>query len=162
MSDGPLQDEWFRQTPPVPSDRPSSLPPSRLAGDPVWSAIAGALGGAIGSVAVILVGTYFAVPIALHVQPLHAALLGAAGVALGAGFGRVMRRLTRFVPRVVFGAVSAVALWLLVYAFVLVRMVPAAAAAIPFATSAVAALAYGACTGAVPPLRTRKERGRRL
>jgi hypothetical protein len=111
---------------------------------------------------VILIAPRLPAPIDLHLRPVTAVVAVLAGVALGAAFGRLTRRLVRILPRILFGAVTAAALWLLSYAFVLMRVAPQLASAIPFTSSALCALAYGACTGAIPPTRTRTERGRKV
>lgn len=169
VSNRPLQDDWFNQAPPAslrpsafPSLRPSAMPPPRVAGDPMWSSLSGAVGGAVGAVLVAGAGFALHVPAASHPPALWIALLVVTAVVLGAAFGRVTRRLTRFLPRVVFGAIASVALWLLLYAFVLVRFAPGATASIPFGSTALGALLYGACIGAMPLVRTRSERGRKL
>lgn len=128
----------------------------------MWSSLSGAVGGAIGSIAAAGAGVALHVPVASHPGVAWAAFLVVTAVVLGAAFGRVTRRLTRVVPRVLFGAVASVALCLLLYAFVLARFAPRAAASVPFGTSALGALLYGVCIGAMPLLRTRSERGRAL
>jgi Na+/H+ antiporter NhaD/arsenite permease-like protein len=62
----------------------------------------------------------------------------------------------------VFGSVAAAALWLFAYAFVVIRFAPQMARAVPFTSTILYALAYGACIGALPPFRIRKERGRKM
>jgi hypothetical protein len=138
------------------------LPPARLAGDPLWSAVSGALGGAIGTWAVAFVGRWLQVPLALHMPSEQTALAVVGGATVGAVFGRLTRRLVRVVPRVVFGAIAAGAVWLLLYAFVFGRFAPHLAGAISFQDSTLGAILYGAFTGAIPPIRTRGERGRRV
>jgi hypothetical protein len=127
----------------------------------MWSALSGAVGGAIGSIVAAAAGVTLHVPAASHPHPAWA-LLAVVAVVLGAAFGRVTRRLTRVLPRILFGAVAAVTLCLVFYAFVLARVAPGAAASIPFGTSALGALLYGACIGAMPLLKTRSERGRKV
>jgi tellurite resistance protein TehA-like permease len=127
----------------------------------MWSALSGAVGGAIGSCVAAGAGVALRVPAASHPHPAWT-LLVVVAVVLGAAFGRVTRRLTRVLPRILFGAIAAVTLCLGFYAFVLARVAPGAAASIPFGTSALGALLYGACIGAMPLLRTRSERGRKL
>ncbi|MGH7436762.1 MAG: hypothetical protein ACRENE_13900 [Polyangiaceae bacterium] len=169
MSNGPLQDDWFSKAP-VPSDRPgglpslrpSAMPPPRVAGDPMWSSLSGAVGGAVGVGAALLGGMLVHTPVAVHPHASWIVLAIVGGVALGAAFGRVTRRLTRLLPRVIFGAVASVSLCLVLYAFVLVRVAPGSTSLVPFQTSALWALVYGACLGATPLLRTRSERGRKL
>ena len=170
MSNGPLQDDWFSQAP-VPSDRPgglpsmrpSAMPPARVAGDPMWSSLSGAVGGALGVGSALLGGALLHAPVAAHPRASWIVLGILGGVALGAAFGRITRRLTRVLPRVIFGVVASVSLCLVLYAFVLVRVAPELdRRSIPFQTSALGALLYGACLGAMPLLRTRSERGRKL
>jgi hypothetical protein len=164
VKDRSKHDDWFQPSvpPAPPSEHPSSLPPARLAGDPLWSAVSGTLGGAIGTSAVALVGRWLQVPLALHVPSGQIALAVAGGAAVGAVFGRLTRRLVRVVPRVVFGAIAAAVVWLLLYAFVFGRFAPHLAHAISFEDSTIGAALYGAFTGAIPPIRTRGERGRRV
>jgi hypothetical protein len=128
----------------------------------MWSSLSGALGGAIGAILAAAAGAALHVPAVTHPDSGWVALLVVTAVALGAAFGRVTRRLTRVLPRVVFAAVASVALCLLLYAFVLARFAPGSAASIPFGTSALGSLLYGACVGAMPLMRTRSERGRKL
>jgi hypothetical protein len=111
---------------------------------------------------VLYAGMFLGIPRVDKLRPEWAAALVTAGVVLGAAFGRITRRLRRLFARVAFGAIEAVSLWLLLYAFVLLRFAPASTAAIPFGLTAAAALLYGACVGAVPPMRVRYERGRRF
>jgi|SRR5580658_5695798 hypothetical protein len=164
MKDRSQHDDWFRPSvpPAPPSEDPGGLPPARLAGDPLWSAVSGALGGAIGTSAVALAGRWLQVPLALRVPSEQIALAVVGGVAVGAVFGRLTRRLVRIVPRVVFGAIAAGAVWLLLYALVFGRFAPHLAHAISFQDSTLGATLYGAFTGAIPPIRTRGERGRRV
>ena len=128
----------------------------------MWSSLSGAVGGAIGSVVAMGGGVALHVPAASHPRAAWVALLVVMAVVLGAAFGRVTRRLTRVLPRVLFGAVASVTLCLILYAFVLTRFAPGSAALAPFGTSALGALLCGACIGAMPLVRTRNERGRKL
>jgi hypothetical protein len=114
------------------------------------------------AVALMAATSVYATPSASHVQLRAAAAVVLAGAAWGAAFGRLTRRLVRVLPRLAFGAVIASASWLLFYAFVVERLAPGLAAAVPFGRSILGALGYGLCIGAVPPLRLRDERGRKL
>jgi hypothetical protein len=156
-----LSDEWFEQAVRVsapPSERSSALPAAMPAGDPVWSVVLGAIAGAIGGfVFAFIVGGSRALA---HGEALGATVL--VGAAMGALFGRVTRRLLRVVPRMIVGASLASATWLTAYAFVLMRFEPHWARALPIATSILAALACGACMGALPPIGVRDERGKRV
>jgi hypothetical protein len=144
------------------TDGLDDLPPSRLAGDPTWSSVAGAIGGGIAATVFLYTGMIIGVPAVESLRPELAAAIVTTGVVMGAVFGRITRRLRRLFARVAFGAIEAVSLWLVLYAFVLLRYLPASAAAIPFGVTAAAVLLYGACVGAVPPMRVRYERGRRF
>lgn len=146
----------------VRTDGLDELPPARLAGDPTWSSAAGAMGGGVATAAVLYAGMFLGVPAVEKLRPEWAAAIVASGVVLGAAFGRITRRLRRLFARVAFGAIEAVSLWLVLYAFVLLRFAPVSTAAIPFGVTVAAALVYGACVGAVPPMRVRYERGRRF
>jgi hypothetical protein len=137
-------------------------PAAQLAGDPLWSSLVGAIGGGVAAALVLYLGTFVRDALAEGLRPEWAAAIVTAGAVTGAVFGRVMRRLTKLLPRVAFSAIEAGALWLLLYAFVLARVAPGARAAMPFGLTAVGALIYGACVGAVPPVRVRYERGRRV
>jgi hypothetical protein len=153
-----LQDDWFKRAVSSipPSLRPSAMPPPRTAGEPLWSAASGAIGGGLGAIALVVAAMGSRIPFPLQRTPLL--ILG--GVLVGALIGRISRRLVRVLPRVVFGSLFAGAVWLFFYAFFVTRFAPQMASAVPFAKSAVGALIYGACTGAVPPIRVRSERGR--
>jgi hypothetical protein len=159
MSGERLHDEWFRQTSetPSPPQWPSTLRPGRPAGDPFWSTLGGAVGGLIGAVAVL------ALPktVDLRTQPAIGAATVLVGAALGAAFGRMTRRLLRVVPRIALGAIVASTVWLAVYAFLILRFAPQLTTSLPFASSVLDALIFGACLGVLPPLRVRNERGRR-
>ncbi|MGH7435759.1 MAG: hypothetical protein ACRENE_08795 [Polyangiaceae bacterium] len=137
-------------------------PPEQLAGDPGWSLLVGAITGGVAAALVLYLGMFVRPSLAEGLPPEWAAVVVGAGAAMGAVFGRVTRRLTKVIPRVAFGSIEAGALWLALYAFVLARFAPGARAAIPFGVTAVGALIYGACVGAVPPVRVRYERGRRV
>jgi hypothetical protein len=138
------------------------MPPARRTGDPLWSTLAGAGAGAVGGAVALMATTYARVPGAIHVELKAAAIVVLVGAASGAAFGRLTRRLVRVLPRLAFGAVIASTSWLLLYAFVLTRLAPGFTAAIPFGSSILGALGFGLCIGAVPPMRLRDERGRRL
>ena len=158
----PIEVEVEERKPVVATDGLDPLPPARLAGDPTWSSVAGALGGGVATAVVLYTGMFLAVPQVENLRPEWAGAVVTAGVVLGAAFGRITRRLRRLFARVAFGAIEAVSLWLVLYAFVLLRFAPASTAAIPFGVTAAGALIYGACVGAVPPMRVRYERGRRF
>ncbi len=157
-----LSDEWFKQAQArpsaPPSQRPSALPPAEPAGHPVWSLVGGAIAGAVGGVVFVWVVT----PSGGYPDQRAFAIGAAVGAMIGGLLGRLTRRLLRIVPRIVVGACFASALWLLAYAFVLLRFAPELARSLPLVTSIVAALSYGACVGALPPMRVRKERGRSI
>ena len=159
MSGERLHDEWFHQNSetPSPPQWPSTLRPGRRAGDPFWSTLGGAIGGLIGAVAVLALS----IAVGLRTQPAIAAATALVGSALGAAFGRITRRLLRVVPRIALGVIVASTIWLAVYAFVILRFAPQLTTSLPFASSVLDALIFGACLGAVPPLRVRNERGRR-
>jgi hypothetical protein len=146
----------------VRADGLDDRPPARLAGDPTWSSAAGAIGGGVATAMFLYAGMFLGLRPVEKLQAEWAAALVTAGVVLGAGFGRTTRRLMRLFARVAFGAIEAVSLWLVLYVFVLLRFAPASTAAIPFGLTAAAALLYGACVGAVPPMRIRYEHGRRF
>jgi len=152
-----LGDEWFQQALRV-SAPPSALPPALPAGDPRWSLVLGAIAGGLGAFLFAwIVGGSRAL---VHGELLAIAVL--MGAAMGAIFGRITRRLLRVVPRMVVGACLASAAWLVAYAFVMPRFEPHVACALPIGTSIVAALVYGVCLGALPPIGVRGERGRRV
>lgn len=151
---------WFDQPPLAsvpPSIRPSDLPPARSAGAPLASAVAGMLGGMIGGTASLVV--YVAIA-RTRITYEHAALVVSAGAVFGGLFGRVSRRLFRPTLRVVCAVALTLSSWLVAYAFVLTRFVPGFGRAVSFLPTILAALAYGVCVGAVPPVGTRSERGR--
>jgi hypothetical protein len=137
-------------------------PPAQLAGDPRWSLLVGAITGGVAAALILYVGMFVRPSLSESLRPEWAALVVGAGAVTGAVFGRITRRLTKVLPRVAFGSIEAGALWLALYAFVLARFAPGARAAIPFGMTAVGSLIYGACVGAVPPVRVRYERGRRV
>jgi hypothetical protein len=138
------------------------MPPARRAGDPFWSMLAGAGAGVVGGVVALMAATHLQTSVPVHVEPRAFAIVLTAGAAVGALFGRLTRRLVRVLPRLAFGVVIASAFWLLFYAFVLTRLAPGLAAVVPFGRSMLGALGFGFCIGAMPPMRLRDERGRRL
>jgi hypothetical protein len=121
------------------------------------SAAAGALAGALGAGAALL--TYVGSS-GMHIHALVAGTVVAVGAAFGGLFGRVSRRLFRPLLRVLWATAITLSVWLFLYAFVLMRFFPAIARAVSFLHSLPGAALYGACVGAMPPLRARKERGR--
>ena len=142
----------------APSDRPSALPRPTRAGEPLWAAVSGMLAGAAGGV--VWLGIASRRDATLEPRALVVAAL--AGAALGGCFGRVTRRLIAPLPRILLGATFFGALGIVAYSFCLPRVAPGLAATLPAATTLLAAVAYGACAAAIPPLRVRWERGRRV
>jgi hypothetical protein len=93
-----------------------------------------------------------------HVHPLVAGTVAVVGAACGGLFGRLSRRLFRPGLRVFWAAAVATSFWLLLYAFLLMRLLPAGALSFLHTVPCVAL--YGICVGAMPPLRARSEHGR--
>jgi hypothetical protein len=134
-------------------DRDSSVPPEP-AGDPFWSTVMGAVTGAAGGVVFVYVTQ--------RLDSRAGAIAALVGSLVGSLIGRLTRRLLRWVPRIFACSCLASALWLFAYAFVLARLAPWLVHTLPLGTSIVAAAVYGACVGAIPPLRVRREHGRDL
>jgi hypothetical protein len=131
------------------------------AGDPIWSPLAAAVGGAVAGVLAFAL-------VAWRLNPAHFALgaqdaraLGLAafsGAVLGAILGRLTRRLFPVVPRIVFHGVLAPSLCVVVYAFVLSRYAPHVAQTVPFVASALGAATFGVLLALVPPIPARRAR----
>ncbi len=166
---------WFDASPTARLDIASTPPrgdSAHPAFDPLRSGLLASLGGSLGGLVALATadGAAHSHRLAGHVRVAldQAPALGSVnattvrewigvtaltGALLGGGFGALMRRLVPVVPRVLFSAILSSALCTLLYAFVLLRLAPTLAGRIPFLSCMLAALAYGACIGLVPPVR---------
>jgi len=144
-------------------------------GDPVRSAIGGAVAGVAGAWLGVAIAQGFDDPskLGLSLQaavgrgPLAGPSAGSVwlviaiaaflGMLPGAGLGWLMRRLHGLFPRLVFGAVLVPSVWIAVDAFGFLRFAPRLAdhAFVPWLLGAVA---YGACIACAGPVGLRKPR----
>jgi hypothetical protein len=170
-----LADVWFDRSSAAARLDAGSLPPANAPPrprDPLRSGLAGSVGGLLGGMLALATADGFthAHRLADHVRLAlgQAQALGRltptttrewvgaaalAGAFLGGWFGALTRRLVPIVPRLLFGSILSAALCTLLYAFVLLRLAPLLAGAVPFASCLLGALVYGACVAIVPPVR---------
>jgi hypothetical protein len=169
-----LGESWFGKAarvaePAVTEDELTPLEEPRTAGSIGWSLLLGAVGGAVGGVAMLLTANAIARRFGSRVDviptigapgrdlvgELHGAIgiAGLLGLVVGVVFGALLRHSLRIVPRVLAGALLAPVLWTLVQAFVLTTVAPRSLGALPFGAMAAGAAVFGICVGLLRPPR---------
>jgi hypothetical protein len=83
------------------------------------------------------------------------AIVGLLGGLAGIGLSRLTRHVRRVTPLLLFGMIFAPALWLALYVFVLGRVTPHLAAALPFNAILIGSATFGGLLALLVPLRGR-------
>lgn len=169
-----LGSSWFDEPAALPSpSAPPASPAPAEGSDPRRAFALGALGGAFGAAAMVIVAAELCrrlridadvigtVARSAHVRVQSPFVLGvgvavAIGAVVGAVFGGLMRHTRRVVARLLAGVMLADVVWTLVRAFVLPSFAPASLGQLPFGPLLLGATLFGLCVGvARPPLRHR-------
>jgi hypothetical protein len=144
---------------------PSVSEPTRPEGRRGWAMTLGALGGAGGGAAMLVVAQQIAARLGSTVDIVGTigrpamrftdartggfAIAIATGAVVGIAIGALFRHSLRIFPRILAGALLASVLWTLVQAFVLTKL------ALPFGPMVAGAAVYGICVALIPPPKKR-------